>query len=140
LRFVFPTGGASPFGSQQYQWAPSFGVLYGMPEHKLTFNPLARYFMSFHATSDTAGQVRRLDLYPAVTQGFADGWSLVFWPENPIIYNQVTQKWFVPIDALLLKRLSKRVEVGFGGAYAIEKDDPQYRYIVNGRVTFYLDR
>jgi len=138
VRFIFPTGGASPFGSQQYQCAPSLGMVYAMPEQKLTFNPVARYFMSYHANTDKAGQVRRLDFYPTITKGFADGWALQLWQENPIDYNQVTKKWFVPIDVLLVKRMSKSWEWGFGGAYAIEKDDPQYQYIINGRVTFYF--
>jgi hypothetical protein len=50
----------------------------------------------------------------------------------------VTNKWFVDIDALLVKRLSKSMEFGFGGAYALKKDDPQFKYILNGRLTFYF--
>jgi hypothetical protein len=137
-RFVFPTGGKSPFGSSQYQVAPSLGLLYAMPEKKLTFNPVFRYFYSYHATDDNAGKVRRLDIYPTVTMGFSDGWSFSLWQENPIDYNDVTNKWFVPIDALLVKRLSKSMEFGFGGAYALKKDDPQFKYIINGRLTFYF--
>ncbi|HUL02077.1 MAG TPA: hypothetical protein VLV16_02470 [Gemmatimonadales bacterium] len=140
VRFVFPTGGSSPFGSQQYQWAPSLGALYVMPARRLTFNPLARYFMSYHANEDKAGQVRRLDLYPTLTQGFGEGWSISLWNENPIDYNQVTRKWFVPLDVLFIKRLSKQLELAFGGAWGVEKDDPQYKYVVNGRITLYLER
>ena len=138
LRLIFPTGGKSPFGSSQYQVAPSVGLLYSMPEHKLTFNPLLRYFYSYHATDDNAGKVRRLDIYPTVTMGFAEGWSVSLWNENPIDYNDVTNKWFVPIDVLLIKRLRKDLEFAFGGAYGLDKSDPQYRYVVNGRLTFYF--
>ncbi|OAI50923.1 hypothetical protein AYO46_09015 [Betaproteobacteria bacterium SCGC AG-212-J23] len=138
LRLIFPTGGASPFGSQQYQWAPSAGLVFAMPEQKLTFNPVLRYFMSYHATSATAAQVRRLDIYPTVTQGFAEGWSVSLWNENPIDYNEATKKWFVPLDVLLLKRYSRALEFGFGGAYGMKKDDPQYKSIVYGRVTLYF--
>ena len=138
LRLVFPTGGASPFGSRQYQWAPSLGVVYGVPEHKLTFNPLLRYFMSYHATADGAGRVRRLDIYPTITRGLAEGWSVSLWSENAIDYNEVTKKWFVPLDVLLIKRVSKDLEFGFGGAYGMQRDDPQFLYIINGRVTLYF--
>lgn len=138
VRFVFPTGGGSPFGSQQYQWAPTINATYAIPEHRITISPTARYFMSFHATSASASQVRRLDLFPTVTFGLAEGWSLAFYPENPISYNDVSDKWFVPIDAMLIRRVSKTVEFGFGGAYALVKDDPQYQYIINGRLTFYF--
>jgi hypothetical protein len=138
LRLVFPTGGKSPFGSSQYQVAPSIGFLASRPENKLTFNPVARYFYSYHATDDSAAKVRRWDIYPTLTKGFDDGWSIAFYPENPISYNDVSNKWFVPFDVLLIKRLSKETELGFGGASAIIKDDPQYRYIVNARLTFYF--
>jgi hypothetical protein len=138
LRLVFPTGGDSPFGGNQYQAAPSVGLSYSMPEHKTTFYPLLRYFFSYHATDDNAGKVRRLDIFPQVTVGFGEGWSVQLWPENPLSYNDVTNKWFVNVDALLVKRMSKSWEFGIGGAYALKKDDPQYKWIVDGRLTFYF--
>jgi len=138
VRFVFPTGGGSPFGADQYQWAPGVGATYAIPEKKITISPFARYFMSFHATEPGAAKIRKLDLFPTVTFGLPDDWSLAFYPENPITYNDQTNKWFVPIDAMLIKRLSKTVEFGFGGAYGLVKDDPQYQYIINGRLTFYF--
>jgi hypothetical protein len=138
VRFVFPTGGSSPFGSNQYQWAPSVAAIYTIPERHITISPQARYFMSFHATEPGASQVRRLDLYPAVKFGLPDNWSLAVYDDNGIVYNDVTNKWFVPIDVLLIKRLTKTVEFAFGGAYGIVKDDPQYKYVINGRLTFYF--
>ena len=56
VRLVFPTGGASPFGSDQYQWAPALSVDYAMPDHGITFSPVARYFMSYHATAPGAAR------------------------------------------------------------------------------------
>lgn len=138
LRLVFPTGGDPPFGGNTYQAAPSVGLQYSMPEEKLTFYPLLRYFFSYHDSKDGAAKVRRLDIFPQVTWGFGEGWSVQMWPENPISYNDQTNKWFVNVDALLVKRVSKQWEFGFGGAYAIKKDDPQYKWIVDGRVTFYF--
>jgi hypothetical protein len=138
LRLVFPTGGDSPFGGNQYTAAPSLGLVYSMPEQKTTINPLLRYFYSYREAKDGAGKVRRLDIYPQASFGFGEGWTLQLWPENPIDYNYVTGKWFVDIDALLVKRLTKTTEFAFGGAYAVKKDDPQFRYVVNGRVTFYF--
>jgi hypothetical protein len=138
VRLVFPTGGASPFGAGQYQWAPALSVDYAMPEHGITFSPVARYFMSYHATEPGAGRIRRLDLYPIVTFVLPDSWSLVTYPENGISYNAETHKWFVPLDLMLIKRLTKSTEFGFGAAYTLVKDDPLYRYIVYGRLTFYF--
>ena len=138
VRLVFPTSKGPPFGSDQWQWAPSVGANYTIPEHRIALTPLARYFMSFHATEPDAAQIRRLDLFPGVQFGLPDDWTLAFYPENPISYNDVTNKWFVPIDALLLKRVSKTFEFAFGGAWGLVKDDPQYRYIINGRVTWFF--
>lgn len=138
VRFVFPTGGGAPFGSNQYQWAPAIGAVYVVPDHKIAISPTARYFMSYHAVRSGGSQVRSLNLFPTVTFGLPDDWSLAFYPENPIVYNDNTNKWFVPIDVMLIKRLSKTVEFGFGGSYGLVKDDPQYQYIINGRLTFYF--
>jgi hypothetical protein len=138
VRLVFPTGGASPFGSEQYQWAPALSVDYAMPDHGITFSPVARYFMSYHATAPGAGKIRKLDIYPIVTFALPDSWSLVTYPENGISYNAVTHKWFVPIDLMLIKRLTKATELGLGAAYTLVKDDPLYRYILCGRLTFYF--
>ena len=138
LRLVFPTGGNSPFGGNTYQAAPSVGLLYAMPEQKMTINPLLRYFFSYHDAKDGAARVRRLDIFPQFSLGFGEGWTLQLWPENPISYNDETNKWFVNVDALLVKRMSKQWEFGVGGAYYLNKDDPQYKWIVDGRVTFYF--
>ena len=138
VRFVFPTGGLSPFGSGQYQWAPTVSMSYAMPDAGLTLSPIARYFMSYHASEDAAAKVRRLDLYPTVTQRIAQGWSVSFYNENAISYNDITNKWFVPIDAMLIRRASKDLEYGLGAAYGIKKDDPQYKSMVYGRLTLYF--
>ena len=109
-----------------------------MPEHGITFSPVARYFMSFHAAEPSAAKIRKLTIFPTVTFDVPDHWTLAFYPENPISYNSVSHKWFVPIDLMLIKRLAKTVELGFGAAYAMVDDDPLYRSIVYGRLTFYF--
>jgi hypothetical protein len=138
VRFVFPTGGSAPFGSSQYQWAPGIGMNYAIPEHGVTIGPYARYFISYHATREGAARVRTLDLFPTVTFGFKDAWALSFYSENPVVYNDAINKWFVPIDVLLTKRVNKSFGFGVGGAYGLVKDDPRYQYVINGRVTFYF--
>jgi hypothetical protein len=95
--------------------------------------------MGFNATEPNVTLVRRLDIFPQVSFAFRDDWSLVFYAgENPISYNDVNHKWFVPIDAMLIKRLNKTVELGLGAAYGIVKDNPSYDYQVYGRMTFYF--
>jgi hypothetical protein len=139
VRFVFPTGGKSPFSASQYQWAPAVSAIYTIPDQHLTVSPLVRYFRGFNATETNVTLVRRLDLFPTLNFGLADSWSLIFYAgENPISYNYVNEKWFVPIDAMLIKRLSKTVELGVGSAYGIVKDNPTYKYQVYGRLSYYF--
>jgi len=91
--------------------------------------------MSFHATAPDAAKICKLTLFPIVTFAMADNGSLTFYPENAISYNDVPHRWIVPIDLMLIRRLTKTVEFG-GGAYALVDDDPLYRSIDYGRVTF----
>src|SRR5262249_46036972 len=46
VRFVFPTGKQSPFGSSQYQWAPAAGFTWKLPDvgRGTTAEPYVRYF------------------------------------------------------------------------------------------------
>ena len=83
VRFVFPTGGAAPFGGNQYQWAPALGAIYAIPEHRITISPTARYFMSYHAVRSGGSEVRKLDLFPTVTFGLPDNWSLALLCREP---------------------------------------------------------
>ena len=138
VRLVFPTGGLGPFGSGQYQVAPAIGMRHAVPGRAISFSPLARYFISVHATDDAAPRVRTLDLFPTATFGLAEGWSLSLYSENPLVYSAVSHKWFVPVDVLLLKRLSRTIDFTIGGAYGLLKDAPQYQYIVNASVSVYF--
>jgi len=156
VRFELPTGGQAPFGSDQWQLALGAGFTYRLPDtlRGMTIAPFFRYFNGFDAGSGVS-RVQRLDLYPAMTVGldklrgikmvmelfdenWPKAWSLAFYPENPISYNAVTGKWFVPIDAMLVYRISHRFEWGIGGAYAVVRDDPDYKYIVNTRLSLYF--
>ena len=42
----------------------------------------------------------------------------------------------MPIDVLLLKRVSKNLDFTFGGAYGLVRDAPQYKYIINVSVAY----
>jgi hypothetical protein len=139
VRFVFPTGRGSPFGSGQNQWAPALGVTYRMPDvlNGVTLAPLARYFSGFNPDNSTITTTQSLNLFPAATFRIDDRWSLALYPENPITYNYRTQTWFVPLDAMLVHRFTKNLEFGFGGAVKLgNPSNPSYRYIVDARLTY----
>ena len=58
--------------------------------------------------------------------------------ENPISYNHVSRKWFVPLDAQLVKRARKDLEFMFGAAYGLVRDDPQFLWQLYTRVSVYF--
>ena len=136
LRLVWPTGGQPPFGEEQYQWAPSLSLNYRRPDlgYGMTFHPLVRYFMSYHADSADTAKVRKLDLYPTVTFALSDRWFITLYPENPIEYNQLTRQWFVPFEAMVGKAISERLQVGLGGAVKLGGSYPQYQYLLEAQV------
>jgi hypothetical protein len=141
LRVVFPTGGESPFGSDQWQVAPGFGGSWRFPDtwRGVTVAPYARYFYGF---SEGAGVTtkRSWSIFPTVTFGLRPDWSLVFWPEQGLSYNIRSGKWFVPVEAMATHRLSKQWEYSFGGAYALNDNARDYRWLAQGRLTYYFTK
>lgn len=142
LRFVFLSPKGEPFGNDsQYQVAPGIGLTYRMPDvlNGVTLSPFARYFWGFDAQTPGTKLINSLNLFPSVTFDLADRWSLAFYPENPITYNQNNGSWFVPLDFLFVKAVSKSFHFGIGGAFKLgNPSNPSYDYIVNGRATFFF--
>ncbi len=136
LRLVWPTGGSPPFGDGQYQWAPALYLSYRRPDigYGMTFYPLARYFMSYHADIAGASEIRKLDLYPMVIFDLPNLWFIALYPESPIVYNEITDQWFVPFEAMAGKKISERLHVGFGGAVKLGGGYPQYKYLIEARI------
>lgn len=139
LRLVMPTGGDSPFGSDQWQVAPGFGGNWRIPDlwGGVTIAPYVRYFYGFSAGSPDVTTKRSWNIFPDVSFPLNDKWTLSFYPEQGITYNVRSGKWFVPIEAMLTNRVSKSWEYSFGGAYALVEDDRSYRWLFQGRLRYY---
>jgi hypothetical protein len=140
VRLVFPTGGQSPFGSDQWQVAPGAGFNWRLPDllRGVTFAPYARYFFGFDPRSPGVTTVRRLDLFPTADFKLTGNWALSLYPEQGMSYNERSKKWFVPVEAMLVNQPSKKVAYAFGGAYALVDDDKSYRWLVEARLTFFF--
>jgi hypothetical protein len=140
VRLVTPTGGESPFGSDQWQVAPGVGFNWRFPDvlRGVSIVPYARYFFGFDPRSPGVTTTRRLDLFPEVDFKLDDKWTLAFYPEQGMSYNDRTNKWFVPIEAMLINQVSKTWAYAFGGAYAIVDDDQSYRWLIQARITFFF--
>jgi hypothetical protein len=58
---------------------------------------------------------------------------------NPIVYNQNTRAWFVPMDFMFVRRASKTYHFGICGAFKLgNPSSPSYDYLINGRASFYF--
>ena len=138
LRLVMPTGGESPFGSDQWQVAPGFGGNWRFPDagRGVTIAPYARYFYGFSEGSPDVTTKRSWNIFPEVSFGLNEKWSLALYPEQGISYNIRSGKWFVPVEAMLTNRVTKSWEYSVGGAYALVEDDRSYRWLLQGRLRF----
>ena len=140
FRLVFPTGGQSPFGADQWQVAPGFGGNWKFPDvgRGLTFAPYARYFYGFNADHGVTTK-RRWDFFPTLTFTLSDTWFLDLWPEQGMSYNIRSGKWFIPVEAMVGNRVSKQWEWSFGGASAVNDQDRSYHWLLQGRVRYYFE-
>lgn len=141
LRIVFPTGGDAPFGADQWQAALGFGGTWRYPDlwGGTSFSPYARYFYGFHAASDKVTTKLSWNLFPTATFTLVPNWSLVLWPEQGITYNIRTQRWFVPLEAMVTNRVDKHVEWSAGGSWAANDNDKSYKWLFQSRLTYYFE-
>ncbi|WP_223291973.1 hypothetical protein [Defluviicoccus vanus] len=142
LRFILKSPDGPPFGvDNQYQIAPGAGFTYRMPDvlRGVIFSPYFRWIRGFNGDEPDTQLTDTVQMIPATTFRLAEGWSFAFYGENPITYNRNTERWFAPLDMLLIYRALENLEFAFGGATKI--GDPAgatYNYIINGRVTLFF--
>jgi len=137
VRLVAPTGGEAPFGQDQWQVAPGAGFAWRLPDvgRAMTVSPYVRYFIGFDPQSPDVKTVRNLNVIPTVTFAIAGPWSFSLYPDKGLTYNARSRQWFVPVEAMVLNRVSGTLEFAIGGAYAIVRDDPSYRWLVEARLS-----
>ena len=137
VRLVAPTGGEAPFGQDQWQVAPGAGFTWRLPDvgRGMTVSPYLRYFIGFDPQSPDVTTVRTLHVIPTVTFAISGGWSASLYPEKGLQYNARSRQWFVPVEVMLLNRVSNSLEFAIGGAYAVTRVDPSYRWLVEARVS-----
>jgi hypothetical protein len=82
--------------------------------------------------------VRTWNLYPTVVLGLADGWSVSLWDENPLIFNARTNAWFVPLDAMVSKKVGDSVELALGAAVRLVNQERHYKYMIYARTSLFF--
>lgn len=140
-RVIFPFGNST-------QWAigPQLNWSY-VPEVKTLFNvtdfsPLTRYLYGFDAknnsTSTNPGQtplLRTLQIYPTIGFSLSPSTTLRLWDENGISYNSAGGGWFVPIDAMVLHRLTKNLVIAVGASKQVVQTYQQYDWSTYAKIS-----
>jgi hypothetical protein len=108
------------------------------PAYEFEFSPTARYERSFASAYKGSEPTRKLNLYPKATLSLENGWSFALWPENPIVYNELTDEWFVPLDGMVSRRIGDHVAIGLGGSVELIDDDPQYKRMTYGHLDIWF--
>ncbi len=135
IRFVAPTGGPAPFGSDQWQAAVAIGasrkstrLLAG-----LALSPNARYSWGFSPQDSGVALIRKLTIFPTLGFNIVNRLSFTVYPEQGILYNAATGKWFVPAEAMLMYRGKHKGQFGIGGAYGMVTDYKVYKWLIEAR-------
>jgi len=103
---------------------------------------LALFWLSLLAAESSATAQRlgsvRFDNWLSFQRNVTNSGQWVYQPRFYIPFD-LSRGWtFTQRILMLIRRLTKAVEFGVGGAYALVDDDPLYRSIVYGRLTFYF--
>jgi hypothetical protein len=135
VRVVAPTGGAAPFGNDQWQVAAALGTTRRATRllAGLALSPYARYSWGFAPQDSGVTLVRKLNLLPTIGYDLVERISITLYPEQGILYNDNTGKWFVPIEAMVMYRGKHKGQFGLGGAYGLVTDYKVYQWLVEAR-------
>jgi hypothetical protein len=137
-RLVFPTGNLPPFGTGRLVAGPLFAFVWEPPgaNGAITLAPHVAYLQSFGDQPERSVPTSAFEFRPIVSLKGVPGWAVNFWREHPITLDALTNRWFVPIDAMVSHEIVPHLSVGVGVALSLVADYPQYNNIVYGRVAF----
>jgi hypothetical protein len=140
-RVIFPFG-----NNNQWEVGPQLNWSY-VPDAQTAlpisdFSPLVRYMYGFYAKNNSYEAnpsqpplTRSLYLYPTTGYSLTPNLMLRFWDENGIVYNSAGGGWFVPIDAMLLYRITKNLVLAVGGSKQVVQTYNQYDWSTYAKIS-----
>jgi hypothetical protein len=140
MRIYFPTGGLKPFGNGSFRVAPHFGFDWTIPgsEGQFAVAPLARYIRSVGYAPPHLADIKQVQFHPVIRAKMGEKWLFSMFEEKEIIYDMITQGWFVPLDFMVHWQALPNLSIALGAARSLYASYPQYENTVYGRlkVTF----
>ena len=133
-RLVAPSA-HDKLGKGKWQAMPTFGIRYSFLEYgsNTYFVPKIRYAMSFGG-DPSRRKISEAQIAPTLTIGLPDRWFVTLFPSEDIRVNfgepesGQTGRLFLPIDALVGRKLSDNIVVSFEASVPVVKDFPVYDF------------
>lgn len=136
LRLYFPTGQLKPFGDGSFRIAPHFGFDWSAPgsDKRFGFAPLARYVRSIGYAPPHYTDINQIQFHPVVRAKMGEKWTFTMWEEKEIIYDTITEGWFIPLDFMVHWQALPKVSIALGAARSLYASYPQFDNTVYGRL------
>jgi len=137
-QLIFPTATSKEFGDGKYRAVPSAGVRYSLPaiSDGSFVAGLVRYDVDY-AGRDDRKDISVIEFAPELNIKFPRDFYLDFYPSSDIRYNFLTQKWFVPIDVQIGKRISESWIASVETSWGLIKDYYYYNFKVEFRIGYF---
>ncbi|MBV8191599.1 MAG: hypothetical protein JOY64_26890 [Alphaproteobacteria bacterium] len=137
IRVLYPTGDLPPYSKGRYQIGPHFGLIWDVPNTAgvVVLAPLVRYMQSVGDQPPHSTPTSDFQLHPiiAIKPGT---WGITLWREHPWILDALTNRWFIPLDAMVTHEVVPHLSLGVGVAVGLVNDSPRYNNIIYGRIAF----
>jgi hypothetical protein len=137
-QFIFPSATQDQFGDGKYRAVPSAELRFKLPEISSGsyFAPLVRYDGNF------AGPLNRSDIStfeigPELNIRLPGKFYIDFYPSQDIRYNFLTNKWFVPVDIQVGRKLTDRFIWSVEASYGLIKAYQLYDFKLEFRIGFF---
>jgi hypothetical protein len=130
MRVYFPTGGLKPFGDGSFRVAPHVGFDWTIPgsDGQFAVAPLARYIRSVGYAPPHFTDINQVQFHPVIRAKMGEKWLFSMFEEKEIIYDTITQGWFVPLDFMVHWQALPELSIALGAARSLYASYPQYEH------------
>jgi hypothetical protein len=96
--------------------------------------PIARYIRSVGYAPLHFTDINQVQFHPVIRAKMGDKWLFSMFEEKEIIYDMITQGWFVPLDFMIHWQALPNLSIALGAACSLYASYPQYENTVYGRL------
>jgi hypothetical protein len=136
-RWMFPTASSDAFGDGKWQVAPLAGFRCFVPEiSNGTFAEMALWWDNSFGGNPKRSNLQYLIIKPQFNLNLPHGWFVNSAPEIRSDYK--TGKWFVPLDVMLGKKLSRHWVASIEYRYGVVRGVDSYKNWIEARIGYFF--